>query len=187
LKILTGKYKGRTLRTVNDLSVRPATGRVRQTVFDVLTLRGFPDGARVLDLFAGSGSLGIEALSRGAAHATFVESDPRAVECLERNIRMLGCDGIATILHMDAMTYVENGRGEFDLVFADPPYRFGGTRQIPENLMHRDMVFTGGYVLIEHSKEISFADSPLYTVELEKRFGRTVVSFLKHRGEQQGG
>ena len=78
MRVTTGKFKGRTLRTVQDLSVRPATDRVRQTIFNVLAHRMVLDGCRVLDLFAGSGSLGIEALSRGAAHATFVEEDGNA-------------------------------------------------------------------------------------------------------------
>lgn len=131
MRILTGAYKGRVLRTVKGLSVRPATGRVRQTVFDILSHRGALEGSSVLDLFAGSGSLGIESVSRGAARVTFVESDPEAVRYLEQNIRMLGCDGNAEILTMDAMAYAGARRRAFDLVFADPPYRFPALRHFP--------------------------------------------------------
>ena len=92
MRIIAGLYKGRELQTVPDLSVRPATGRVRQTLFDMLTSRLSFDGLHVLDLFAGCGSLGFEALSRGAASVTFVESSPAALEFIEKNARYANID-----------------------------------------------------------------------------------------------
>ncbi|HXX62411.1 MAG TPA: 16S rRNA (guanine(966)-N(2))-methyltransferase RsmD, partial [Bacteroidota bacterium] len=126
MRVIAGLYRGRTLLTVKDLSVRPATDRVRQTLFDMLTNRVVLDGARVLDLFAGSGSLGIEAISRGASHVTFIENARGALEFIERNLRTLGCTDLAEVLEMDAMSYLQQPREVFDIVFADPPYALAG-------------------------------------------------------------
>jgi 16S rRNA (guanine966-N2)-methyltransferase len=180
MRVLTGEYKGRVLRTAKGLSVRPATGRVRQTVFDVLSSRGVVDGSRVLDLFAGSGSLGIECLSRGATHATFVENDPEAARSIEENIRALGCADRADIVRMDAMVYVQGGCGPFDILFVDPPYRYPATQTIPEILFRNNAVAPGGYVLVEHTTEVRFGNTDRYSIETEKRFGRTVVTFFRH-------
>ena len=180
MRVLTGLYKGRTVRTVNDRSVRPATARVRQTIFDMLAHRTGFEGARVLDLFAGSGSLGIECLSRGATKVTFVESDPQAVRFLEQNVRSLGCEDQTEILPMDAMAYLRGRQAPFDIVFADPPYRFPETPALPATVFTSGAVSPEGYLLIEHTTEIRFADGTGYRVTAEKRFGRTVVTFLQH-------
>ncbi|HEX7574585.1 MAG TPA: 16S rRNA (guanine(966)-N(2))-methyltransferase RsmD [Bacteroidota bacterium] len=178
MRVISGIYRGRTLRTVRDLSVRPAADRVRQTIFDMLTNRMVFEGARVLDLFAGSGSLGIEALSRGAAHATFVENGHDAAEFIELNLRTLGCAESALVLETDALGFVRPGSGEFDLVFADPPYAFDRTGDIPAIVLGGGIVRPGGYLLIEHAGDVSFGNATGYRVGPVKRFGRTHVTFF---------
>ena len=178
MRVISGIYRGRTLRTVGDFSVRPATDRVRQTVFDMLTNRIAFDGARVLDLFAGSGSLGIEALSRGAAHATFVENARDAAEFIEFNLRTLGCAEAALVLETDALGFVRPGNGPFDLVFADPPYAFDRTAGIPEIVFGSGILRPGGYLVIEHAADMSFGDAGTYRAGPVKRFGRTHVTFF---------
>ncbi len=178
MRVTTGLYKGRVLRTVDDLSVRPATDRVRQTIFNVLTHRMVLDGCAVLDMFAGSGSLGIEALSRGASHATFVESGSEAVGWLEANIAMLGCEEQTSILQMDAQQFLQQARGPFDLIFVDPPYAYPGTPALPEEVFSRGLLAPDGFMLIEHAKDVSFTSTPLYTVGPVKPFGRTIVTFF---------
>ncbi len=179
MRVLTGIYKGRPLRTVNDRSVRPATGRVRQTIFDILVHRAGLDGARILDLFAGSGSLGIECLSRGAREVTFVESDPEAVRYLKQNVQSLGCEDQTDIILADAMEFLRGHYKPFDIVFADPPYRFPETPLLPDTVFGSGLVTDQGYLLIEHTTDIRFTDSAHYHVTAEKRFGRTVVTFLQ--------
>ena len=178
MRVTTGLYKGRVLRTVDDLSVRPATDRVRQTIFNVLAHRMLLDGCKVLDMFAGSGSLGIEALSHGAAHATFVESGNEAVTWLEANVEMLGCEEQASILQMDAKQFLGQARGPFDLIFVDPPYAYPGTPGLPDEVFSRGLLAADGFMLIEHAKDITFASTALYTVGPVKPFGRTVVTFF---------
>lgn len=184
MRVITGQYKGRVLRTVKDLSVRPATGRVRQTIFDMLAHRIELDGSRVLDLFAGSGSLGIECLSRGAAHVTFVEYDGEAVRYLEQNIRMLGCEDQTEILPMDSMAFLRGRPEAFDIIFADPPYAFDDTASIPDRVFAGGFLASPGYLLIEHSTGIRFESTQAFRVADEKRFGRTMVTFMrKNPGE----
>jgi 16S rRNA (guanine966-N2)-methyltransferase len=178
MRVISGLYRGRTLRTVGDLSVRPATDRVRQTLFDMLTNRIVFDGARVLDLFAGSGSLGIEALSRGAGHVTFVEHAREAAEFIELNLRTLGCEDAGTVLESDAPAFIRPGGGPFDLIFADPPYTFDRTAEIPALVARSGILRPGGYLLIEHAAGQTFGSAPGLRTGPVKRFGRTHVTFF---------
>jgi 16S rRNA (guanine966-N2)-methyltransferase len=117
MRVVAGSHRGRTLHAPKGRSTRPTSDRVREAVFSVL---GDVEGAVVLDLFAGSGALGIEALSRGAAHATFVDSDERAVAAVRRNLDDLGLG--ADVHRRDALAFLGSAKGPFDLVFVDPPY-----------------------------------------------------------------
>lgn len=184
MRIIAGQYKGRTIGTVRDLSVRPATDRVRQTIFDVLMHRMDIGGCAVLDLFAGSGSLGLEALSRGAGRATFVETSEDAIAYLERNIRTLGCDALTEIIPLDAMMYLSRTQARFDLVFADPPYRFAQLATIPDIVFTRKVLAPEGFLLMEHTTDLHFESTATYRIGPEKKFGRTLVTFFQSNPEQ---
>jgi 16S rRNA (guanine966-N2)-methyltransferase len=123
VRVVAGRLGGRRLATPRGTLTRPTSDRVREALFGVL---GDVEGARALDLFAGSGALGIEALSRGAAHATFVEADPAAVAAVRRNVADLKLGDVADLRRADARAFLRNapraGR-HYDLVFVDPPYR----------------------------------------------------------------
>ncbi len=179
MRVIAGLYKGRTLTTVKDLSVRPATDRVKQTIFDMLAVRMPFTGATVLDLFAGSGSLGIEALSRGAGHATFVESSREASLSIERNLKTLGCEDNAEVLDADAMYFIQAARNSFDLIFADPPYAFELTADLPHEIFAHHLLQPRGYLLIEHAKNLQFLNSNQFQVGPQKKFGRTCVTFFQ--------
>lgn len=180
MRVISGIYRGRILKTVKDLSVRPATDRVKQTLFDMLTNRIEMDGAIVLDLFAGSGGLGIEALSRGVGHATFVENDGEAVGYIEKNLQSLGCMDQTSIIETDAISFIHRCKDSFDLIFADPPYKSVETPQIPELVFKTLLLKKNGYLLIEHTTDLKFESTDLYHAGPEKRFGRTVVTFFRH-------
>ena len=117
MRIVAGRWGGRRLVAPAGRATRPTSDRVREALFSVL---GPLDGFVVLDLFAGSGALGIEALSRGAAAATFVDSSPDAVAAVRRNLREVGAEG--HVRRRDALRWLAAGEGPYDLVFADPPY-----------------------------------------------------------------
>ena len=185
MRVITGLYKGRTLKTVDGLSVRPATDRVKQTIFDMLSNRIEFEGAKVLDLFAGSGGLGIEALSRGASHVTFVETNADALEFIEANVETLGCDNAAEILSLDAMQFLRRSQERYDLVFADPPYAYEETANIPAVVFEDKILKKHGYLLIEHSTKLEFSSTPLYHAGPSKKFGRTIVTFFQHPRTQE--
>jgi 16S rRNA (guanine966-N2)-methyltransferase len=117
LRVVAGSFKGRRLVAPRGARTRPTADRVREALFSML---GEVGGARVLDLYAGSGALGIEALSRGAESATFVDRDPRAVAAIERNLASLGLE--ARVARQDVLRFLARTDGAFDLVFCDPPY-----------------------------------------------------------------
>jgi 16S rRNA (guanine966-N2)-methyltransferase len=117
LRVVAGEFKGRRLSAPRGMLTRPTADRVREALFSML---GDVAGASVLDLYAGSGALGIEALSRGAAGAVFVERDTRAAAAIERNLASLGIE--APIARQDVLRFLARAEGAFDLVFCDPPY-----------------------------------------------------------------
>jgi 16S rRNA (guanine966-N2)-methyltransferase len=117
LRVVAGEFKGRRLGAPRGSRTRPTADRVREALFSML---GDVNGARVLDLYAGSGALGIEALSRGAASAVFVERDPAAVAAIERNLTAVGVE--AVVVRQDVLRYLARAEGPFELVFCDPPY-----------------------------------------------------------------
>ena len=122
MRVVAGEYRGRRLQAPRGTSVRPTSDRVREALFSIL---GDIEGLRVLDLFAGSGALAIEALSRGAASATLVENDRAALDAIRANLAPLeGAN--AEIVRADALAWLGGRRGPFDLVFADPPYSSAG-------------------------------------------------------------
>ncbi|MDH3754397.1 MAG: 16S rRNA (guanine(966)-N(2))-methyltransferase RsmD [Acidimicrobiia bacterium] len=123
MRVVAGSAKGRRIEVPPDDSVRPTGERVREAVFNALYSAGGIAGAHVLDLFAGSGAMGIEALSRGAAHVTFVERSTGAIDVLRRNVDALELGDDATIVALDALTFLDTA-GSFDVAILDPPYRF---------------------------------------------------------------
>ncbi len=120
MRIVAGRYKGRRLRMPRGAPTRPTADRVREALFSML---GDVSGARVLDLYAGSGALGIEALSRGADSAVFVERDPRAAAAIRANIDSVGANG--EVRRQDVLGFLASDHRPFDLVFCDPPYDSG--------------------------------------------------------------
>jgi 16S rRNA (guanine966-N2)-methyltransferase len=121
VRVVAGAYGGRRIEAPRGRATRPTSDRVREALFSIL---GQVDGLRVLDLFAGSGALGIEALSRGASEAVFVDSDARAIAAVRRNLDAIGIE--AAVYRRDVFAWLRDAGATFDLVFADPPYSSAG-------------------------------------------------------------
>ncbi|MEX1139656.1 MAG: 16S rRNA (guanine(966)-N(2))-methyltransferase RsmD [Bacteroidota bacterium] len=182
MRIIAGMYRGRKLAALRDLSIRPTTDRVKQTIFDILNSRVELEGTQVLDLFAGSGSLGLEALSRGASHVTFIEKVRPSLEALEKNIRTLGCENRSTVHQADVFWFLRNAHQPFDIVFVDPPYALETIGTLPAVIAGSGVVHKGSYVVMEHSRE-SDVPVPEESFEvLRKQFGQTVLLILKAVG-----
>jgi 16S rRNA (guanine(966)-N(2))-methyltransferase RsmD len=153
VRIIGGEFKGRRLKVPKGLGTRPTPDRVREALFSMLG----PDveGARVVELFGGSGSLGLESLSRGAESALFLELNPAALACLKENVDRLEVRDRATVVRRDALrslTLIER-RGPFDLVFCDPPHRLlenASPRRLVEVLLGGVPLSPEGSALLEH-------------------------------------
>ncbi len=180
MRVITGKYKGRVLSSVRDNSVRPATDRVKGTIFNVLQSRLRISNAHVLDVFAGSGSLGFEALSRGAADVVFVDDRRAVLDMIERNAETLGCVDASILIQSDAMRFIEQTQDQFDLIFADPPYAYERMGEIPTLIFQRRLLKNEGFLIIEHAKRTIFESTPLYRIAVQKEFGNTRLSFFTH-------
>ena len=138
------------------------------------------EGARVLDLFAGSGNLGFEALSRGADSCVFVDNNRTSLGIVEENAALLQCLPQCEIVYDDALSFVTRGGRSFDLVFADPPYAFAPTPEIPGKVFENGLVSDQWYLIIEHHKNAVMSPSDLYSLSVQKHFGTTRVSFFIH-------
>ncbi|MBI1808023.1 MAG: 16S rRNA (guanine(966)-N(2))-methyltransferase RsmD [Ignavibacteria bacterium] len=180
MRIIAGKFGGRVLTTVRDNSVRPATDRVKGSIFNMLQNRLALSGARVLDLFAGSGSLGFEALSRGANRVVFVDESNVVLDVVGENAEKLNCVDSCEIVQTDALSYIERVGEQFDLIFADPPYAYEGTQEIPLLVFQQKLLKKGGFLIMEHTKRLKIPPSALYQIVIQKDFGNTQVSFFVH-------
>jgi 16S rRNA (guanine966-N2)-methyltransferase len=159
-RIVGGEFGGRRLAVPNDRRVRPTADRVREALFSIVA--PLLDDARVLDLFAGSGALGLEALSRGAAHATLVEILPASLTAIRANVASLGVADRTTIRRADALKYLDKLEGlAFDVAFADPPYGHPAVTRVVERFRAAPFART---LVIEHDRSVPLAgdDSRAY-------------------------
>lgn len=178
MRIIAGEHRGRNLVAPKGMDTRPTLDRVRESLFNILLPR--LSGARVLDLFAGSGALGLEALSRGALYATFVDSAREAQVAVARNIEALGVTDRARLLRCDwqaAISRLGVDGALFDLVFLDPPYRLGQADRMLEALRVSGLLSPDARVVYEHAKA-SPPDTAAWTVADTRRYGDTVITFL---------
>src|SRR5437868_117526 len=148
MRIVGGDARGRKLRSVPGDSTRPTSDRVRQSLFDLLGQR--MDGLAVLDLYAGTGALALEALSRGAAKAVLIEKDAKAFAVLSQNAHELGFVERCTLLHEEVARELPRLRGNaFDLVFSDPPYAMHAAQSTIADLAANQLVAAGGRIVLE--------------------------------------
>lgn len=169
LRIIGGRWRGVPITFPTVAALRPSPDRVRETLFN--WLQPFIADARCLDLFAGSGALGIEALSRGASHVAFVESEPRVARHLEETLQRLEASQ-AEVHHVDALRYLDGTPQSFDIVFLDPPYASGLLQEICDRLAARGWLAPQACIYLE-----SAADQPLPTLP---------VGWSMHRAKRAG-
>jgi 16S rRNA (guanine966-N2)-methyltransferase len=170
VRIVAGRWRGRTIDAPRDDRVRPTADRVREAWMSIVQ-RQIPD-ARVLDLFAGSGALGLEALSRGAAHADFVELSQKSLLALRKNIAALAADEWVTVHRGDALRFVETLQpAAFDVAFADPPYALGMSTRIVERWLEVPFARVLG---VEHARRESLPEGGD-----TRRYGDTAITFYR--------
>jgi len=186
MRIISGTSKGRKLVTPRSQSLRPTSDRVKESIFNILRVE--MEGKVVLDLFAGTGNLGIEALSRGAKKAIFVEKGRQATRLIQRNLTQLGLEERSEILPKDANRAIGilKQRGEsFDLILMDPPYEKGLIQKTLMKLSLHPIYHKDSILVIEHNRREPLPDTMAgWNLIRQRRIGDTLISFLTPREDQ---
>ncbi len=185
MRVIAGRYGGRRLRAPAGAATRPTSDRVREALFSILAAR--VEGARVLDLFAGSGALGIEALSRGAEYAVFVERDWRAVRAIFTNLGAARLGARASVLEVDAARFSMSPDRHrfprpFDIVFVDPPYATSMSTVAGLLTDLRGVLAPEALVVVERDRRGSNPDTPIpgFAHLRDRTYGDTVLRYLQH-------
>ena len=172
MRVITGTARGRRLKTPENSDIRPTTDNVKESVFNIIQFD--IEGRRVLDLFAGTGQLGIECLSRGAAEAVFIDDSRAAVRIVKDNMK--ACGFSAPVLQQDALSYLRSC-GRFDLIFVDPPYDANLYEPVLETINSVDILSDGGIILCESRRERYMPDMKApYLKRRDYNYGRVKLT-----------
>ena len=184
MRIVGGELRGRALKAPQSNAIRPTTDRARESLFNVLAHQYADNlkGARVLDLFAGTGALGLEAISRGASYALFVEESVEGRGLLRDNIETLGQTGRTRIFRRDATRLgPAAASGQFSLIFADPPYNKGLGEKALISAAEGNWLVPDALCIVEESVGASFIVPPQFEREAERQYGETILRLLYFR------
>ena len=173
MRVIAGKHRGRVLAPVKGMQIRPTPDRVKESLFQILSDR--LQGARVLDLFAGSGALGIECLSRGAQEVLFNDCARESVILTEKNLRLAGES--AKVYTLDFRTFLRRAEGKFDLIFCDPPYKEEYLAEILGIVKERKLLNAGGLVIYESERQESGAEG--WALVDGRNYGRVNITMWK--------
>ncbi len=177
MRISAGKFKGREIDAPRGLLSRPPLAITREAMFDIIGRN--LEGKRILDLFAGSGSLGFEALSRGAEFVQFVDNSRRCTEMIRRNAEMLGVINNVSVSRDDAIEFVKNWQGEpFHIIFVDPPFLSGKAEEALSALVHSKAICNQSMVVERFHWREEFPIPQSFTTYRRRKFGESVVLFL---------
>ena len=184
MRVIAGKARRLNLKTVPGMDTRPTTDRIKETLFNILQ----PEllDCHFLDLFSGSGAIGIEALSRGAARAVFVEKNPKACTCIRENLTFTKLADSGTLLNMDVMQALRSleGKGVFDCIFMDPPYKEGYYSHVLTEIKKAGILSENGYVVAEAAKDYDFCDGNGFKIIKQRKCGPAVMIFLNLEEEK---
>ena len=172
MRVITGTARGRKLKTPENYDIRPTTDNVKESVFNIIQFD--IEGRRVLDLFAGTGQLGIECLSRGAESAVFVDKDRAAIQIVKENLKLCGLKG--TVVQEDALSFLRHC-GRFDIIFVDPPYDSNLYESVLETVKLVDILSEGGIILCESRRERYMPDRKApYLKRRDYNYGRVKLT-----------
>ncbi len=182
MRVITGSRRGKKLKTLEALDTRPTTDMVKEAVFSAIQFD--VAGSQVLDLFAGSGQMGIEALSRDATHCVFVDNNPAAVQIIKENISDCKFVAESRVLNMDSLDYLKVAKGQFDIVLLDPPY---GKGLIEKALVGLDAHLSDRAIVVcEHEKELELGDEYGKLVKHKRyKYGKIAVTIFKIPTEEE--
>lgn len=177
MRVISGSARGLKLTSLDGLETRPTLDRVKEALFSMLT----PNlaNARVLDLFAGSGALGIEALSRGSLSAVFVDSLPKALDIVKNNAALARVDANATFQLSDALSFLKKSSEQFDIIFLDPPYASDLYGRALSLIAENNLLSKDGVIAVEWDSALQRPTIPdFFSVIKERRYGRVMITLL---------
>lgn len=181
MRIIGGKHRGRILAEFKGEEIRPTADRVKESLFNVLSRE--IAGARVLDLFCGSGALGLECLSRGAEEAVFNDFSKDSVAVLKANIKKLGAEENSTVYTLDYLACLSRLSGKFDIIFLDPPYRFDYGVSATEEIARRLLLSDSGVIVYERNAPFPEEKTGIFKVCDVRKYGKTYLSLLRLCGK----
>lgn len=185
MRVISGKAKGRRLFTIPGEATRPTTDRVKEAVFSLLGPN--LQDAKVLDLFAGSGALGIEAISRGAAAAVFVDNSSRAVKVIKKNVESCGFQEEATTYRLNAQQALNKMKAEgrvFDLIFLDPPYNISNYDEIIQKIQDNGLLEKDARIVVEHDYKLSLpSEIGMLSLIKDNKYGDIRISIYQAEGK----
>lgn len=183
MRVIAGKARRIQLKTIEGMETRPTTDRIKETLFNMIT-HGLCDSS-FLDLFAGSGAIGIEALSRGASEAVFVENNAKSVMCIRDNLKSTKLSEQAEVLQSDVLSALNRleGRKKFDYVFMDPPYNQLLEKQVLTHLASGNLLNEGGLIIVEASldTDFSYVEDLGYVIVKRKEYKTNAHLFLERK------
>lgn len=180
MRVITGTARGRRLKSLEGMDTRPTTDKVKESIFNIVQFD--VEGRRVLDLFAGTGQLGIEALSRGAAHCVFLDMRRDAAALCRENIALCGFEGTARVHQGDYLAFLSACGEKFDLVFLDPPYAAGMLEKALEMIAKIDIMSTNGIIVCESSLEHVLPElAAPYEKGKDYRYGKTKITLYSRK------
>lgn len=175
MRVISGKYRGKIINIPKDDRIRPTMDRIKETVFNVI--QGYIDGSRVLDLFAGTGNLGIESISRGAKEVVFVDNHPDSISLINNNLK--GISDCYEVVKSDYSIYLQSVSKQFDIIFVDAPYHTELGNRAVKIILERDLLAEGGVICFEHdSRENMKVDVPGNFFNKTKKMGNITFNFL---------
>ena len=177
MRVITGSARGRRLKTLEGESVRPTTDKVKESIFNIIQFD--VEGSRVLDMFAGSGALSFEAVSRGANSAVLVDCDKNSVAVINKNIRALGFENVCKVLNMSCFDYVSTTANKFDIIFLDPPYNKGFIEPALSAISDGKLLAEDGIIVLESDDTDFKSEVSGLEVIKQKRYGRTFITIYK--------
>ena len=178
MRVITGKARGVSLKTPNGMATRPTADRVKEALFSIIQF-DIP-GAKVLDLFGGTGQLGIEALSRGAESAVFVDEREEACNLIRENLKRTHLESNAKVIRSDYLQFLKNCRNSFDIILLDPPYAEVFLENSLKMITEIDILQSGGIIVTERPVEKEFSiDFPGYTRSKDYKYSKTVLTIYR--------
>lgn len=183
MRIIGGQFKGRNLASFAGQDIRPTGDRVKESLFNILSLRLY--GARVLDLFCGSGALGLESLSRGAGEVVFNDGAKSSLEVLKKNLKLVKADERRyRVYNLDYMQCLNVQRGAFDIIFIDPPYRMEYGIPAMQKIVEKELLSEKGVIVYERDRQFCEPAPSGLKMTDERRYGKTWLTFFERAEEQ---